>query len=107
MTKNSLSFQVTSINRHVSVLKDKKIHNLSLTRIDGKRKRIMAEPVETVIIHAQQNFEVAVGFNLVRIKIEDDRVLNNWKKCENAAYKLTPLGVLFPASVKHDTGQFF
>ena len=77
MTKNSLSFQLTSINRHVSVLKDKKIHNLSLTRIDGKRKRIMAEPVETVIIHAQQNFEVAVGFNLVRIKIEDDRV----RKC--------------------------
>ena len=37
----------------------------------------MAEPVETVIIHAQQNFEVAVGFNLVRIKIKDDRVLNN------------------------------
>ena len=37
----------------------------------------MAELVETVIIHAQQNFEVAVGFNLVRIKIEDDRVLNN------------------------------
>ena len=27
-------------------------------------------------------------------------------ECENAAYKLTPLGVLFPASVKHDTEQF-
>ena len=52
VTKNSLSFQLTSISGNIPVLKDKKIHNLSLTRIGEKRKRIMAEPVETVIIHA-------------------------------------------------------
>ena len=87
MTKNSLSFQLTSINGNVPVLKDKKIRDLSLTQIGEKRKRIMAEPVETVIICAQQNFEVAGGLNPVHIKIEDDRVLNKLKKYKNAAYK--------------------
>ena len=67
----------------------------------------MAEPVETVIICAQQNFEVAGGLNPVHIKIEDDRVLNKLKKYKNAAYKQTPLGVLFLASVKNDTEQIF
>ena len=36
----------------------------------------MAEPIETVNICAQQNFEIPGGLNPVRIKIEDDRVLN-------------------------------
>ena len=67
----------------------------------------MAEPAETVIIRTQQNFEVTGGLNPVHIKIEDDRVLNKLKKYKNAAYKLTALGVLFPASVKNDTEQIF
>ena len=66
----------------------------------------MAEPVEMIIIHAQQNFEVAGGLNLVHIKIDNNRVLNKLKKYKNAAYKLTPLGILFPASVKNDTEIF-
>ena len=56
VTKNSLSFQLTSISGNIHVLKDKKIHNLSLTRIGEKRKRIMAEPVETIIIHGHYQF---------------------------------------------------
>ena len=35
----------------------------------------MTEPIETVIICAQQSFEIAGGLNLVEIEIEDDRVL--------------------------------
>ena len=34
-------------------------------------------------------------------------MLNKLKKYKNAAYKLTPLGILFLASVKNDTDQFF
>ena len=49
---------------------------MSLTRIGEKRKRRMAEPVETIIIRAQQNFEIDGGLNPVQIEIEDDRVLN-------------------------------
>ena len=49
---------------------------MSLTRIGEKRKRRMAEPVERIIIRAQQSFEIAGGLNPVQIEIEDDRVLN-------------------------------
>ena len=40
----------------------------------------MAEPIETVIIRAQQNFEIAGGLNPVQIENEDNRVLNIFKK---------------------------
>ena len=67
----------------------------------------MAKPVETIIIPAQQNIEVAGGLNSVQIETEDDRVLNILKKYKNVRYRLTPLGILFPASVKNDTEQIF
>ena len=40
----------------------------------------MHEPIETIIIRAQQNFEVVGGLNLIQIEIEDDRIINTLKK---------------------------
>ena len=60
-----------------------------------------------IIICAQQNFEIVGELNPVQNEIEDDRVVNILKKHKNVAYKLTPLGILFPASIKNDTGQIF
>ena len=56
--RNNLSFQLASISGAVPTLKDKKIHDLSLTKLGRKRKLPMKEPIETVIVRAQQNFEV-------------------------------------------------
>ena len=67
----------------------------------------MQEPIETVIIRAQQSFEVAGGVNPVQIELEDDRILNLLKKHKHVAYKLTPLGILFPASLGNKTRQIF
>ena len=67
----------------------------------------MLEPIETVTICTQQNFKVAGGLNPVQIEIEDDRVLNMFKKHKNVIYKLTPIGILFPASIQNDTRQVF
>ena len=67
----------------------------------------MPESIETVIICAQQSFEIAGGLNPVQIEIDDDTVLNIFKKYRNVRYTLTPLGLLFPASVKNDTDQIF
>ena len=67
----------------------------------------MQELVETVIIWAQQNFEIVGGLNPVKIEIEDDRVVNTLKKHKNVVYKLTLLGILFPASIKNNTEQVF
>ena len=66
--KNSLSFQLLSVNENVSKLKDKKIHDLSLTKLGKEKKLQMQEPIETVIIWAQQSFEIAGGLNLVQLK---------------------------------------
>ena len=66
----------------------------------------MTEPIETVIIRTQQIFETASGINPVKIEIEDDRVLNILKKYKSAEYKLTLLGLLFPASVKNNTDTY-
>ena len=107
MNKDSLNFQLTSVSGNLPILKDKKIHNLSLTRIGRKRKLPMQELIETVIIRAQQNFEIVRGLNPIQIKIEDERVLNMLKKHKNVTYKLTPLEILFPASIKNDTEQVF
>ena len=67
----------------------------------------MQEPIETVIIHAQQSFEVAGVVNPVQIELEDDRVLNLLKKHKNVASKLKSLGILFPASLRNDIRQIF
>ena len=88
--KDSLSFQLTSVSGNLPTLKNQKIHNLSLTQIGRKKNLRMQEPTETVIILAQQNW-----------------VLNMLKKHKNVTYKLTPLGIIFPASIKNDTEQVF
>ena len=40
----------------------------------------MQEPIETIIIRTQQNFEIVGGLNPIQIEIEDDRVVNMLKK---------------------------
>ena len=67
----------------------------------------MQERVETVIVRAQQNFEIVGGLNPIQIEIEDDKVVNLLKTHKNVAYKLTPLRILFQASTKNDTEQTF
>ena len=67
----------------------------------------MVEPIESVIIRGHQKFELDDILNPLEIKINDDRILNILKKYKNVYYKLTPLGILFPASITNDTKQIF
>ena len=67
----------------------------------------MAEPIETVIIKTQQNFDMAGGLNPVHIELEDDRILNILKKYKNVLHRVTPLGLLFPATITNNTRQIF
>ena len=67
----------------------------------------MTEPIESVIICALKNFKIAGGLNPVKMETEDDRVLNILKRYKNVVYRLTLLGLLFPASVKNDTEKIF
>ena len=67
----------------------------------------MSQPIETTVIRDQQNFEIAGGLNPIHIEIEDDRVINILKKYKNVIYKVTPLGLLFPPSIKNEIKQIF
>ena len=67
----------------------------------------MAEPVQVMVVHTQQSFEVVGGLNPIQAELEDDRILNALKRYKNVMYKVTPLGLLFPASIKNDTKQIF
>ena len=57
-----------------------------MTKIGEKRKREIPEPIETVIICAQQSFEIDDGLNPVQIELDDDRVLNILKRYKNVRY---------------------
>ena len=67
----------------------------------------MPEPIETVIIRAQQYFEVGGGLNPIQIQISNNTVLNLLKIYKNVAYKIIPTGILFPATVTNDTNFIF
>ena len=67
----------------------------------------MQEPKETIIVRAQQNFDIDRGLNPKEIKIKDDRITNLLKKYKNVVYKITSLGILFPATITNDTTQIF
>ena len=68
---------------------------------------MLSEPVETLIVRAQQNFDVVGGLNPIQVQITDDTALNLLKKYKNVTYKVTTLGLLFPASIKNSTDQIF
>ena len=98
--KKELKFQLTNIGRKNAKVKDNKIYDFSVIRLGKKRKINMAQPIETIVVCAQQNFEIAGGLNPIKIEIEDDRVINILKKYKNVVYKATPLSMLFSASIK-------
>ena len=102
-----MKFQLTNINGKNLKTKDKKIYDFSITRLDRKRKLSIAEPIETIVVRAQQSFEVVGCLNPIQIELEDEKILNALKRYKNVMYKVTPIGLLFPASIKNDTSQIF
>ena len=55
----------------------------------------------------QQNFDTEGGLNPIQIEKKDDRITTILKKYKNVIYKITPLEILFPATVANDTEQIF
>ena len=58
-----MKFQLTNISGNIPKIKDNKIHNFSITRLGRKIKLRMQEPIETIMVQAQQNFDVVGGLN--------------------------------------------
>ena len=66
---------------------------------------MLSTPIETIIIRAQQDFDVVGGLNPVQVEITDSRIINKLAKYKSVAYKITPPGLLFPASITNDTNR--
>ena len=47
------------------------------------------------------------GLNPIQVEIKDDKIINMLKKYKSFVYKITPLGLIFPATVTNDTSQIF
>ena len=105
--KDNLKLQVAHVNGSDVKTNNKKIHDFSITKLGKRRKNMLPEPIETVIIRAQQDFDVAGGLSQIQIQISNDTVQNLLKKYKNVAYKITPIGLLFPATVTNDTNFIF
>ena len=105
--KKNLKFQLAQINGSEVKANDNKIHHFSITKLEKKRKKNMQKPIETIIIRAQQNVDIDGGLNPIEIEIKDDRITNLLKKYKNVVYKITPLRILFPASITNDANQIF
>ena len=104
---SNLKFQLAQINGSDVKTTNNKIHHLSIIKIRKKRKRQMSELIQTIIIRAQQDFDVDGGLNPIQIEIKDNNITNLLKKYKNVIYKITPLGLLFPTSIKNTTDQIF
>ena len=105
--KDNIRLQLGHVDGTEVKTNDKKINDFSITKLRKRKKVVMSEPVGTIIIRAQQNFDVVGGLNSIQIEIEDDRITNILKKYKNAVYKITALDVLFPATVTNNTNQIF
>ena len=80
--RNNLSFQLTNISGNIAKIKDNKIYNISMTRLGRKRKLLMQELIKTIIVRAQQNFDIVGRLNPIQIETEDDRILIALKKIQ-------------------------
>ena len=47
------------------------------------------------------------GSNSIQVQINDETILNILRKYKNVTYKITLLGLLFPASVTNNTSKIF
>ena len=59
---------------------DNKIHQFLIMKLGKKRKRQMSEPIETMIIRAQQDFDDDGRLNPIQVEIKDDNTINLLKK---------------------------
>ena len=79
--KSNLKLQLAQIDGSEVKTSDNKIYHFLITTLGKRRKKGMSEPIETIIIRAQQDF--VGGLNPIQIEIKDDRVTNIFKKYKN------------------------
>ena len=54
---------------------DQKIHNFPITHLGKRQKNLFSTPIDTIIIRAQQDFDVVGGLNPIQVEIKDSRII--------------------------------
>ena len=67
----------------------------------------MQEPLDSLFVRGQQDFDLYKQLNPIEIKITDDTVIKKLNKYKQIKYRFTPIRLLFPASIQNDTNQIF
>ena len=67
----------------------------------------MQEPLDSLFVRGQQDFDLYEQLNPIEIKITDDTVIKKLNKYKQIKYRFTLTGLLFPASIQNDTNQIF
>ena len=63
--------------------------------------------IDFISIHGQQNFEDNAEINLIKIKIENDKIQNMFKKYLKKSVKFSLEGLLFSSAIKNETEKIF
>ena len=71
--KSNLKLQLAQIDGSEVKTNHNKIHHFPITKLGKRRKKGMSEPIKTIIIRAQQDFDVVGGLNPIQIEMKDDK----------------------------------
>ena len=61
--RKNLKLHLAYVNGSVVQTIDQKIHNFSITRLGKRQKNMFSNPIDAIIIRAQQDFDVVGGLN--------------------------------------------
>ena len=64
--RKNLKLHLAYVNGSVVQTIDQKIHNFSITRLGKRQKNMFSTPIDTIIIRAQQDFDVVGGLNHIQ-----------------------------------------
>ena len=67
--RKNLKLHLAYINGSKVNTSDQKIHDFSITRFGKRKRNMLTEPIETLIIRAQQDFDVIGGLNPIQVEI--------------------------------------
>ena len=98
--------QITKVSRQKIEKMDQKIHNFQITKT-GEKMKARITTIDFISIRGQQNFEDDAEINSIKIKIENDKIQNIFKKYKKTSAKFSLEGLLFLSAIKSETKKIF
>ena len=85
--------------------KDKKIHEIFITKINKREKNMKV--LDFIIVRGQQGLEDGKEINPIETKIENNKMKNIFDRFDKNKIRLKLKGILFASTVKNNTEEIF